>query len=199
MSTDHLLRIATAVMALHVASAGAQAVHRCAGSAHTIDGVLAFDARATVGQFRGETRAVRGAASCADSLGSTMGYVETDVRSIKTGNGMRDRDMYASLNASTYPVIRFDLINISPGATLASGGIGAILHGQLHVNGVTRTIDAPATIYEQADSTRLQAAFPVSLGSFRLTGLSKLFGVLKVDDGITVSIDLTFATDSTRT
>ena len=186
-------------MALHVASAGAQTVLRCAGSAHAIDGVLAFDARATVGQFHGETHVVRGAASCADSLASTTGYVEADVRSIKTGNGMRDRDMYSSLNASTYPVIRFDLINISPGGTLASDGVSAILHGRLHVNGVTQSIDAPATIYESADSTRLKAAFPVSLKSFRLTGLSKLFGALKVNDGITVSIDLTFARDSTRT
>lgn len=199
MATDHLLRIATAVMALHVASAGAQTVHRCEVSAHVTGGVLAFDARATVGQFRGETHVVRGVASCTDSLASTTGYVETDVRSIKTGNGMRDRDMYSSLNASAYPVIRFDLINISLGGTLASDGVSAILHGRLRVNGVTQSIDAAATIYEYADSTRIKASFPVSLGVFRLTGLSKLFGALKVADGITVSIDLTFARDSTHT
>lgn len=198
MPTDHLLKIATAVMTLHVASATGQAVHHCESNAHAIGGVLTFDARATVGQFRGETHVVRGAASCADSLASTTGYVETDVRSIKTGNRMRDRDMYSSLNASTYPVIRFDLIQISSGGTLAFDGVSAILRGRLHVNGVTQAIDAPATIYEHADSTRIKASFPVSLGSFRLTGLSKLFGALKVDDSITVSIDVTFAPDPAR-
>ena len=199
MSTDHLLRIATAVVAFHVAAgAGAQTELHCGVSAHAIDGVLAFDARASVGQFRGETHAVRGAASCADSIASTTGYVETDVRSIKTGNGMRDRDMYSSLNASAYPVIRFDLINISSGGALASGGVSVTIHGRLHVNGVTQSIDAPATINQYADSTRLRASFPVSLKSFRLTGLSKLFGALKVNDGITVSIGVTFAADSTR-
>ncbi len=199
MSADHRLRIAAIVIALHVASAGAQTALRCGVGAHAIDGLLAFDARATVGKFRGETHAVRGAASCTDSLASTTGYVETDVRSIKTGNGMRDRDMYSSLNASTYSVIRFDLINMSLGKALASGVVGAVLHGQLHVNGITHDIDAPATIYNYADSTRVQAAFAVSLGSFQLTGLSKLFGMLQVDDGITVTIDLTFALDSKRT
>ncbi len=199
MSTDHLLRIAAVAIALHVAAAGAQTALRCGVGAHAIDGLLAFDAQATVGKFRGETHAVRGVASCAGSLASTTGYVETDARSIKTGNGMRDRDMYSSLNASTYSVIRFDLINMSLGAAMASGVVGAVLHGQLHVNGVAHHIDAPATIYTYADSARVQASFPVSLGSFQLTGLSKMFGALKVGDGVTVTINVTFALDSMRT
>lgn len=158
---------------------------------HVSHGVLGFTAHATVGDFQGQTHTVRGTAHGA-ALSQTVGHVETDARSLKTGNRMRDNDMYGSLGASRHPVIRFDVTGITDGARAEDGAQQATLHGLLHVNGSSVAIDAPAVIHSWKDSTRVETSFPISLSNFHLSGLSRMFGALRVHDGATVSADVTF-------
>lgn len=158
---------------------------------HVSHGVLGFTAHATVGDFQGQTHTVRGAAH-GGALSQSVGHVETDARSLKTGNRMRDNDMYGSLGASKHPVIRFDLTSITEGARGEDGAQQATLHGLLHVNGSSVAVDAPALIHTWKDSTRVETSFPISLSKFHLGGLSHMFGALRVHDGATVSADLTF-------
>src|SRR5687768_503542 len=77
-------------------------------------GTLSFDAYASVGDFTGTTSAVSGEMTGGPDLGAVRGWVEAPVKTLKTGNGKRDRDLNKSMESDKYPTIKFDLTGVTP-------------------------------------------------------------------------------------
>jgi CheY-like chemotaxis protein/polyisoprenoid-binding protein YceI len=153
-------------------------------------GTLSFDGHATVGDFVGITNTVSGEIT-GGAIGAVRGWVEAPVRTLTTKNGKRDKDLNKSMESGKYPNIRFDLSGITPGAGSADS-MAAVLHGALVIHGVTRKVDLPATLQFQGSKARVRSDFPLKLKDYRVGGLSKMLGVLKMYDDIEVHVDLLF-------
>jgi hypothetical protein len=57
---------------------------------------------------------------------------------------------------------------------------------------VTRNVELPATIQFSGSTVRLRTDFPLNLKHYRIGGLSKLLGMLKMYENIEVHVDLVF-------
>ena len=157
-------------------------------------GTLSFDGHATVGDFVGTTKVVSGEINGGADISAVRGWVEAPVRTLTTGNGKRDKDLNKSMESSKYPNIRFELSGITPrGGTPDS--VAAMLHGALVIHGVTRKVDLPGTVEFEGPKARVRSDFPLSLKDYRIGGLSKMLGVLKMYDDIEVHVDLVFGFD----
>jgi CheY-like chemotaxis protein len=155
-------------------------------------GTLSFDGHATPGDFVGTTTSVSGEIGAADSLGAVRGWVEAPVKTLVTGNGKRDRDLNKSMESDKYPVMRFDL----HGVTAASGtpdSLPVTLQGIMAIHGVTREVSLPGFVRREGGNFRVRTDFPLVLTEYKIGGLSKLLGMLKMDEHIEVHVDVTFA------
>jgi polyisoprenoid-binding protein YceI len=158
-------------------------------------GTLSFLGHATVGDFIGSTSSVTGAIIGGRDVFTTRGWVEAPVATLVTGNGRRDRDLRATMEVSRYPTIRFALTRTTrnPLASPAAADSGALLlHGDLSIHGVTRRVELPATVVRTADTTHVTAVFPLNLHDYRIEGLTKMLGLLRMEPGIEVRVDLRF-------
>jgi polyisoprenoid-binding protein YceI len=163
-----------------------------AGSGKLLSGTLSFRGHATVGDFVGSTSTVSGAFS--GDLPSLRGWVEASVATLVTGNKLRDRDMYASMEVDRYPTMRFDVTGATTLASVATRAdpLRMLLHGKLTIHGVTRVVDLPVTALRMADSVHVTADFPLDLADYRIGGLTKMFGLLRMQRRIEVHVDLRF-------
>lgn len=165
-------------------------------AADVLSGTLSFDGHATVGDFVGKTTTVSGALTGGTGLAAVRGWVEAPVSSLRTGNGKRDKDLNKSMESSRYPALRFDLSDVTPApagrATGNADSVHAQLHGTLTLHGVRRDVQLPAVIVFQGSDVRVRSDFPVNVKDYRVGGLSKLLGVLKMDEHIEVHVDVTF-------
>jgi polyisoprenoid-binding protein YceI len=154
-------------------------------------GTLSFDGHATVGDFVGTTRTVSGQITGGSDFSLVRGWVEAPVRTLTTGNGKRDKDLNKSMESDKYPSIRFELSRIVPkGGTPDS--VAAMLEGVLIIHGEARKANLPATLQFQERKAHVRATFPLKLTDYRIGGLSKMFGVLKMYEDIEVHVDLLF-------
>jgi polyisoprenoid-binding protein YceI len=156
------------------------------------EGTLSFEGRATTGAFTGTTAAVRGEMSGGGSLSEVRGWVDAPVSALVTGNGHRDKDLNKSLQSDLYPTIRFDLTSVTAGAERGDTE-DVVLQGRLTIHGVTREASMPATVVTQPDAIRVRGDAPLSLKDYKIEGLSKAMGMLKMYDKIVVHLDLSFA------
>lgn len=158
-------------------------------------GTLSFHGRATVGDFVGTTSTITGAIAGGPAVASTSGWVEAPVARLITGNERRDRDLHSSMETNTHPTMRFDLTGATLAARVPLGdGDSTIvrLHGELSIHGVTRHVDIPAAVARHADTTHVTAQFPLNLNDYRIGGLTKMFGLLRMEPDIDVHVDLRF-------
>jgi polyisoprenoid-binding protein YceI len=155
------------------------------------EGRLSFDGRATTGAFTGTTTTVRGEMSGGGSLAEVRGWVDAPVSTLLTGNGHRDKDLNKSLESNLYPTIRFDLTGVTPGAERGDT-VDVVLQGRFNIHGVTREASIPAVVITQPDAIRVRGDTPLSLKDYKIQGLSKLMGTLKMYDKIVVHLDLRF-------
>ncbi len=156
-----------------------------------VTGTLAFDGEATLGDFTGTTTTVAGRLVGAEGLSAVRGYVTAPARSLVTGNDHRDRDMYKSLEADQFPQIRYELVGVRAGRT--DGDSTAVtLRGRFTIHGVSRDTEIPGWAWLGQDVTRFRGATPLNLTDYKIGGLSKLLGTLKMHEDIVVRIDLTF-------
>jgi hypothetical protein len=154
-------------------------------------GVLSFDGRATVGNFTGSTSTITGEVTGGPELSVVKGWVEAPVNTLVTGNGKRDRDLNKSMESEKYPTIRYDLAAVVPGQV--RGDTAAVtLQGFFQIHGVRQQAAIPATVTFLSDGVRLRGEMPISLKSYKIGGLSKMMGMLKMYDEILVHVDLTF-------
>jgi polyisoprenoid-binding protein YceI len=170
---------------------GAMAQARPIPNGRLTSGILSFDGHATVGDFTGTTRTMTGQVAGASGLSSVRGWVEAPVQTLKTGNGKRDKDLNKSMESSRYPNLRFDLTGITP-QQRAGDSVPVTLHGSLNIHGVTRRVELPGTIQFQGAGARVRSDFPLNLKDYKIGGLSKMLGVLKMYENIEVHVDLLF-------
>src|SRR5256885_6793133 len=104
-ATDlHLRRFfALTLVAAAVSTAHAQASHATLKSA-----ALWFDAKATLGPFRGITHTATGEMTgSASALPMVRGFVESPSASLSSDNSIRDHDMRKTLEVEKYSTIHF--------------------------------------------------------------------------------------------
>jgi polyisoprenoid-binding protein YceI len=158
-------------------------------------GVLSFDGHATVGDFTGATSTVTGEMTGGTDLSAVRGWVEAPVNTLQTGNGKRDKDLNKSMESGKYSVIRFDLTGVVPGAARGDT-VDVTLLGRFQIHGVSRADSIPATVVLRPDGVRVQGKAPLNLKDYKIGGLSKAMGMLKVSEDVLVRLDLTFAATS---
>lgn len=155
------------------------------------EGTLSFDGRATVGDFTGTTTAVTGEMHGGADLPAVRGWVEAPVGTLKTGNDRRDKDLNRSMESEKYPSIRFELTAVE--AQAGSGdSVPVLLAGRFIIHGVTREATLPATVVFLPDAVRVRAETRLDLGDYGIGGLTKMMGMLRMDEEIEVHVDLTF-------
>ena len=170
-----------------------QAAHaqRTVHDASVVSGTLSFDGHSTVGDFVGTTTAVTGK-STGGTLTMVHGWVEAPVDSLRTNNDHRDRDMRSAMESDKYPVIRFDLAQVSDVAPAQGDSLQATLHGTLVIHGVTKEVALPATLVFSGDSVRVTSSFPLNLNDYQVKHLSRMLGMLKMHPDIQVHVNLAF-------
>jgi polyisoprenoid-binding protein YceI len=156
-------------------------------------GTLSFDGRATAGNFTGTTTTVTGEMH-GGGLSEVRGWVEAPVRTLVTGNQRRDRDLNKSMESGKYPTIRFELTGVAGGET-RSDSLNVVLHGRFIIHGVTREAAVPASVAFHPDGIRVRGATPLNLKDYKIGGLSKALGMLKMYEQIVVHVDLMFGAE----
>jgi polyisoprenoid-binding protein YceI len=168
---------------------------RSVPSAALREGNLSFDGRATVGDFTGTTTTVRGEMTGGNDLRAVRGWVEAPVITLVTGNGKRDKDLNKSMESDRYPTMRFELTGVTP--TAEQGDTALVdLQGEFQIHGVEREVTIPATVVLGAGAIRVRSTTPMNLKDYRIGGLTKAFGMLRMYEVIVVHIDVTFAPGS---
>jgi polyisoprenoid-binding protein YceI len=153
-------------------------------------GTLSFDGRATAGDFTGTTTSVTGEIK-GGGLTEVRGWVEARVRTLATGNRRRDRDLNKSMESGKYPAIRFELTDVvAPEST--GDSVNVALHGRFIIHGVTREAAVPASVVFHGQEIRVRGETPLNLKDYKIGGLSKALGMLKMHEKIVVHVDLTF-------
>jgi len=155
------------------------------------EGTLAFDGRATAGNFTGVTTSVTGAMEGAGELSAVRGWVEAPVATLKTANDRRDRDLNKSMESEKYPVIRFELERVQPGEG-PPDSMTVTLHGRMLIHGESREVSLPAILGVNPEGVRVRSTFPLNLKDYRIGGLSKALGLLKMHPDIVVHVDVSF-------
>ena len=154
------------------------------------EGKLSFDGRATTGSFTGTTTTLTGKLQ-GGQLPQVRGWVETPVRTLATGNQRRDRDLNKSMESEKYPTIRFELTHVA-GTGAPSNSVNLVLHGRFIIHGVTRDATVPASVAFHPEGIRVRGATPLNLKDYKIGGLSKALGMLKMQEEIVIHIDLLF-------
>ena len=155
-------------------------------------GTLSFDGHATVGDFTGTTTTVTGEMTGGENLAAVRGWVEAPVKTLDTGDAKRDKDLNKSMESDKHPTMRFELAGVTP-AEAPADTAAVQLEGKLTLHGVTHNVTLPGRVWKDGEALRLRSDFPVDLGDYEIGGLSKLLGMLRMQEGIEVHVDLTFA------
>ncbi|MGH7519488.1 MAG: YceI family protein [Gemmatimonadales bacterium] len=164
---------------------------RSVPSAAVGEGRLSFDGRATIGDFMGTTTTVRGEMTGGNDLRAVRGWVEAPVITLVTGNERRDKDLNKSMESDRYPTMRFELTGVTP--TAEQGDTALVdLQGKFQIHGVEREVTIPATVVRGAGAIRVRSTTPMNLKDYRIGGLTKALGMLRMYEGIVLHIDVTF-------
>jgi polyisoprenoid-binding protein YceI len=134
---------------------------------------------------------VTGAMTAGAELREVRGWVEAPVATLKTGNGLRDKDLLKAMEAEAHPAIRFDLAGLSVQSESADSA-QVSLSGSFTIHGVKREVAVPANLYFQPDGIRVKSDFPMNVKDYGVTKLSKMLGTFKMNENIMVHIDLVF-------
>jgi polyisoprenoid-binding protein YceI len=173
--------------ATHVVAQGPQ---RTIPDAVVREGKLSFDGRATAGNFTGTTTTVTGKLQ-GGQLSQVRGWVEAPVGTLSTGNHRRDRDLNKSMESGKYPTIRFELTDVA-GTVTAGDSVNLMLHGRFTIHGLTRDATVPASVAFHPHGIRVRGGTPLNLKDYKIGGLSKALGILKMEENIVIHVDLLF-------
>ena len=142
-----------------------------------------FDARATVADFQGRAKVVTGDLIGGASPGDVRGWIEVRWSDIDTDNGTRNRHMLKTVDAGQFPVIRFVVTAVRPGADSVAG--------TLALHGATRQVEWPVTARVEGDSVTVAADFPVDMRDFGIKPPVR-FVIARMGPVVTVHVRLVF-------
>jgi polyisoprenoid-binding protein YceI len=174
------------MIAAAAATAGAQSVKMNLDSASTIrvDGTSnVHDWHATTSQITATIQvAPPVSASKVESVALTL-----PVTSLKSGKGGLDKNLYKALNAPKNPDITFVMKTYD----LSASG-EAVITGDLTVNGVTRPVQATATMTPAGENgLKAVGSTALKMTDFGIKPVTALLGTIRTGDAITVKFDLT--------
>jgi polyisoprenoid-binding protein YceI len=164
-------------------------------SGKVVSGTLSFDGSSTVGDFTGTTTTLSGEMTGGPELSSVRGWVEAPVATLRTGKDKRDEDMRKSMESDKYPMIRYELTGVATDSWTGENA-DITLHGRFLIHGVEREVEFPGMVVVDQGGVRVRATVPLNLKDYRIGGLSKMLGVLKMHEGIVVHVDVTFASEA---
>ncbi len=180
-----------ALLVVLCCGADAMAAQQGVPNGSVAEGTLSFDGKATAGDFTGVTHTVSGSMTGGPSLADVRGFVEAPVNTLVTGNDKRDRDLNKSMESDTFPTIRFELKTVSV-TTERGDSTDAVLGGDFIIHGVTQAVELPAVVVRHDETITIDSSAPLNLKDYKIGGLSKFLGVLKMNEHITVHIHVTF-------
>ena len=179
--------LVTALLSSGATRASAQAVATTPLAA----GEVTFAMRATkVNDFIGHAPVAR-AEFHGDQVASVTGFVEVRLVDMHTGIGLRDTHMRNAMRADSFPVIRFDLTGVQPGAPQGDS-IPAVFEGRMTIHGVTRTVRVNGAVIVRGAQTEVMASFPLDMRDYGIAPPSRFFGAVKVNPVTTVGVNLRF-------
>ena len=186
------LGVPALLVALALASpVGSLRAQRSISAASVARGTLSFDAKATLGAFTGTTTTVTGAMTAGSDVREVRGHVEAPVASLKTGNGLRDKDLLKAMDADSFPTMRFELQGVSLQHEAGDSAVVS-LSGQMTLHGVTRDVAIPALVRFGKDGVHVSGSVPLNVRDYGVTRLSKMLGAFKMNPDIVVRIDIVF-------
>ncbi|HKP30634.1 MAG TPA: YceI family protein [Gemmatimonadales bacterium] len=191
MNAGRLPALASIVVLSLVVSVPAISAQRVISSGNVVRGTLSFDAKATLGAFTGTTSTVTGSMTGGSDVRDVRGHVEAQVNTLKTGNGLRDKDMMKAMEADSFPVMRFELRGVSEQHQEADSSV-VTLSGQMTLHGVTRDVAIPAIVRFGKDGVQLTSTFPLNVRDYGVTRLSRILGAFKMNPDIVVHVDVVF-------
>ena len=77
------------------------------------------------------------------AITDVRGWVEAPVKTLKTGNDRRDRDLVKTMDAEIYPNIRFELGGVTVEWERGDSA-GVVLDGNFVIHGITRALKPSA-------------------------------------------------------
>lgn len=186
-----MTRVAGLSLAALLASALPVAAQQSVPNGTVTGGTLSFDAKATAGDFTGITHAVSGSMTGGPTLADVRGFVEAPVNTIVTGNGKRDKDLNKSMESSEYPAIRFELKTVQVQSERGDS-VDAVLGGDFIIHGVTQAVELPAVVLRHERAVTVISTFPLNVKDYGVGGLSKFLGIFKMNEQITVHVQVIF-------
>ncbi|MEO0150909.1 MAG: YceI family protein [candidate division WOR-3 bacterium] len=111
---------------------------------------------------------------------SISGYVKVLSKSLKTGNSIRDAQMYKVINSDKYQFIEFipDSLRDSK------------IFGKFRLSGVERYLIVPINLNFSSDLANVSGNFIILLSSFNLK--RPKFGFLEVSDTVNIDFNLVY-------
>lgn len=155
---------------------------------------LWFDAKASLGPFRGITHTATGHITGGPSNASVRGFVEMPSASLTTDNSIRDHDMRKTLEVEKFPTVRFDLDSVVVLSETTDSARVELL-GRLSIHGVTKRVRLPADVHSERSQIRVTGGFDVVLPEYKVTNLKRMLGALVMQETIRVGLDVTFTVD----
>ena len=154
------------------------------------DGGVTFLLHSTIiGHFTGHAPVARAAFSGSRLL-EVRGAIEVLVARMQTGNGLRDRHMRETMNADSFPTIRFDLDSVVAGS-VAGDTTGVVLTGRLAIHGVTRPVRATGTVVARPGGEDVDATFGLDMRDYGIRPPVRAV-VLHVAPDVVVTVHLSF-------
>jgi len=131
-----------------------------------------------------------------DQLARFRGAVlELKTRALDCGHKGMNKDMYQTLQADKYPTIeiRLEAVRYQPGYSpeFCSEWVTMLASADLTVAGHTRRVHLEIRGKQTGDDKyRFQSQLPVRMTDFGIEPPTALLGLVKVDDEITINLDL---------
>ncbi|HEY9854629.1 MAG TPA: YceI family protein [Stenomitos sp.] len=115
--------------------------------------------------------------------------VEIPVKSLKSGEGPLDTNLYKTMEASKYPTIKFNMSNAKVKVS-NSGDVDVTAEGVLNIHGQEKTIEVTADGKLSGNTVRLKGKKSILMSDFGVKAPVLMFGAIKCTDKITVGFDL---------
>lgn len=111
------------------------------------------------------------------------GYVRVVSKTLRTGNSIRDAQMYKTIKADKYEYIEF-----SPDSLVKN-----VIFGKLRISGVERYISVPISLKFENNFAFVSGEFKILLSNFKIT--RPKFGFIEVSDTVSISFDLVYQSE----
>lgn len=153
----------------------------------TKEGHVEFDSSVPLHTFTGTSNFLVGKID----LSSSIVDFYLDLKTLKTGIGRRDNDMYQTLETEKYPFAEFYGRISSKYKTDVKGTQRITVKGKFSIHGVTRAVTIPGTMEITGSGLKIKADWTINMVDYKIEPPGILF--YRVSEKIPVSISATLA------